>query len=160
MAVYYGNPMNLSPKKQPEFDEAKANPEGNVLFFDAVKDVGSVYSGIDVLMLASNHEAFSLTMIEAWIAGVPVVSTNAGAVPELQERFGQLVIEVPPNPTGEQLAAACQRAMSPEGKLLADKARKLAYKHFTASAMLDKWEAYFKSVVYPDVKPKLLELDI
>jgi glycosyltransferase involved in cell wall biosynthesis len=37
--------------------------------------VGDVFAGLDVLVLASHREACSLVLIEAWMAGVPVVAT-------------------------------------------------------------------------------------
>jgi len=147
MAVYYGSTMNLSARPQPAFDKARENPAKNVMFFDSVQDVGSVYSGIDVLMLASHHEAFSLTMIEAWLAGVPVVSTSAGAVPELQTRYGKLVIEVPLKPTGAQLAAACKLALSPEGTEIAARAKQLAQNEFTVAHMMQRWDTYLHNAI-------------
>ncbi|MHC4609205.1 MAG: glycosyltransferase, partial [Planctomycetota bacterium] len=53
--------------------------------------IGDAYAALDCFLLASPAEAMSLSIIEAWLTGVPVVATNVGAIPELERRFGQLV---------------------------------------------------------------------
>lgn len=150
LAVYYGSPLNMSPKSQKAFDEARANPDSNVRFYDSVGDVGSIYNGIDVLMLASHTEAFSLTMIEAWLSKTPVVSTLVGALPELQAIHGELAITVSKDPTPEVLAAACRRAVSREGREIADRAYIIAKEHFTVDKMVNRWSDYLTYVVRPD----------
>ena len=61
-----------------------------VFEFTGRQDVLEYYSFIDVLMLTSIREAQPLVILEAYAAGVPVVSTRVGNVPELldfDERF-------------------------------------------------------------------------
>ena len=58
--------------------------------FTGKADVRSFYSFLDVLLLTSVREAQPLVILEAYAAGVPVVSTSVGNVPELldhDERF-------------------------------------------------------------------------
>lgn len=52
-----------------------------------VNNVGDVYAGLDVLVLASHREACSLVLLEAWHPGVPVVATPVGSVPEMEEEL-------------------------------------------------------------------------
>ena len=93
-------------------------------------------------MLASHREAFSLTLIEAWIAGTPVVATPVGALPELQQKYGSLAVQVPSNPTAEELAEGVCRAAGAEGEEIAARAQALALEHFTCEKMLDRWTKY------------------
>ncbi|MFI7706006.1 glycosyltransferase [Nonomuraea sp. NPDC049480] len=47
------------------------------------KDVETVYAAADVLLLTSDNEGMPLTLIEAQMAGIPVVSTRVGSVAEV-----------------------------------------------------------------------------
>ena len=51
--------------------------------FTGRQDVREYYSFLDVLLLTSIREAQPLVILEAYCAGVPVVSTTVGNVPEL-----------------------------------------------------------------------------
>jgi glycosyltransferase involved in cell wall biosynthesis len=58
--------------------------------FTGKADVRSYYEFLDVLLLTSVREAQPLVILEAFAAGLPVVSTRVGNVPELldhDERF-------------------------------------------------------------------------
>jgi len=110
--------------------------------------VGDILHGFDVLMLASHREAFSLTLIEAWLAGTPVVATPVGSVPELEKRHGRLVFQVPCSATAEQLGSAVLQAVDPRrNHAVIRRAGLVARKHFTVSAMVRRWTEYLESVV-------------
>ena len=47
------------------------------------RDMGEIYRGLDILVLTSDNEGTPVTVIEAMAAGVPVVSTAVGGVPDL-----------------------------------------------------------------------------
>ncbi|MBN2403613.1 MAG: GT4 family glycosyltransferase PelF [Spirochaetes bacterium] len=51
--------------------------------FTGKADVRKYYSFIDVLVLSSIREAQPLVIIEAYLAGIPVISTRVGNVPEM-----------------------------------------------------------------------------
>jgi len=101
--------------------------------------LGDVYRGLDCLVSASHEEAGPLVVLEAWAAGLPVVSTPVGAVAETERRFGTLVQAVPLNPTGAQLAAAVERATSPANRPTIDRARAVVWEHFSAARMARDW---------------------
>jgi len=109
--------------------------------------LGDVLAGLDVLVLASDREACSLVLLEAWLAGVPVVATPVGSLPELQRRFGTLAVTVPPRPAAEQLAAAIRHAASPAARPIVARAQQIARRHFTAEAMAQRWCCYLEQVV-------------
>lgn len=54
-----------------------------VLFTGEVEDVADVLSGLDLAVVPSRFEGFSLSAIEAMACGVPVVATAVGAIPEI-----------------------------------------------------------------------------
>lgn len=55
----------------------------NVYFLGKVKEVESALCVADLFMMASEQESFGLSALEAMAAGVPVVSTNTGGLPEV-----------------------------------------------------------------------------
>ncbi len=59
--------------------------------FTGKADVREYYSFLDVLLLTSLREAQPLVILEAYAAGVPVVSTSVGNVPELLEHDERLL---------------------------------------------------------------------
>lgn len=105
-------------------------------------DVGNVLHGFDVFMLASTDEGLSLAINEAWLCGVPVVATPVGGVPELEDRFGQMVFRVPVNPAPKHLASAVRAALHPGNSRVVQNARRIARKYLTAEAMARQWTEY------------------
>jgi glycosyltransferase involved in cell wall biosynthesis len=146
-AVYYGNlPQGQIPPRGSMIADAKRTRYPHIQFYDYTSNIGDIYAGIDVLMLASNAEAFSLTLEEGWLTRTPVVSTPVGSVPELEAKYGPLTFGVPLYPTPEQLAEACRRAVAPEGREVIERAHQLACREFTARAMANRWAVYLDEV--------------
>ncbi|GHE53422.1 glycosyltransferase family 4 protein [Roseivirga thermotolerans] len=54
-----------------------------VRFLGSISDMSQIYSQCDVLLLSSNFEALPLSIIEGMSAGLPVVASNTGGIPEL-----------------------------------------------------------------------------
>ena len=57
--------------------------EDNVFFVDFMEDIAPVYGSLDVLVCASLKETFGRTIVEAMLAGKPVVSTRCGGPEEI-----------------------------------------------------------------------------
>lgn len=147
-AVYYGG---ATPRDQQTITNiklmARCRAPARVWFHEPVQHVGDVLAGLDVFVLASHREAFSLALIEAWLAGVPVVATPVGSLPELENKVGPLAIRMPMRPSGRELAAAVRRACGDEGREIALHAQRLAMAHFTGEAMGERWVNYLDSVI-------------
>lgn len=107
--------------------------------------IGDILEGIDVFLLASFAEGFSLALIEAWLSGVPVVATPVGSIPEMEEQFGPLVTRIPIEPSAEETAAAIRLAMNDIQKV--ERAKRVAWEHLTSQAMAARWTDYLESVV-------------
>lgn len=54
-----------------------------VIFFGKVRDTNHVLQFSDLFLLPSETESFGLAALEAMAAGVPVVSSNTGGIPEV-----------------------------------------------------------------------------
>jgi glycosyltransferase involved in cell wall biosynthesis len=120
--------------------------EGRCRFYPPVSQIGDILGAIDVFMLASQREAFSLGLIEAWLAGVPVVATPVGSLPELEAIHGPLTFEVPIEFESMHLADAVRRALADRDGRVA-RAQQVAKEHFTVQAMARRWENYLTDVV-------------
>ena len=88
-----------------EFDLDEA-----VVFSGFVDPVADLYAAADVVVNPTRYESFGRVALEAALAGRPVVSTRAGAIPEIL-RDGESALLVEPD-DHEALAAAIVRLLS------------------------------------------------
>ena len=56
-----------------------------VYFVGNVKEPDEILAGADLFLLPSESESFGLAALEAMALGVPVVSSNTGGLPEVNE---------------------------------------------------------------------------
>lgn len=76
----------------------------HVRFMGQVSDVKNYFKAFDVFALTSDHEPFGMVLLEAMVAGVPVVCSDCGGGPEVVADAGVLY----PLGNAEQLAARLQ----------------------------------------------------
>ncbi len=76
-----------------------------VWFTGAIDDrqLAELYRRADVFVTASSHEGFCVPVVEAMAAGVPVVTSRAGALPETVGCGGLLLDDVSPEAVAEAL---------------------------------------------------------
>jgi N-acetyl-alpha-D-glucosaminyl L-malate synthase BshA len=55
----------------------------HVIFFGKVRDTNHILEFSDLFLLPSETESFGLAALEAMAAGVPVISSNTGGIPEV-----------------------------------------------------------------------------
>lgn len=116
----------------------------NLRWFDAVIQVGNILRGFDVLILPSYSEVFSLTLLEAWAVGVPVVCTNVGEVPALQKQYGRLCSLINPSATGEEIRKAIHQAMT-DWKTV-KRAQKMVMTYYTPDIVSQQWNCFFEEI--------------
>lgn len=68
---------------------SQLNLEKNITFTGFLKDLPSIYSSLDLVLLTSNNEGSPVSIIEAMTNGKSVVSTAVGGVPDLFTDFGK-----------------------------------------------------------------------
>jgi L-malate glycosyltransferase len=66
--------------------------EDHILFTGFRKDIVDLIPGLDVFLMTSSEEGLGTSVLDAFLAKVPVVATNAGGIPEMviHERSGLL----------------------------------------------------------------------
>ncbi len=61
------------------------NIEDRVVFFGNSNEIDKILCFSDLFLLPSETESFGLAALEAMISGVPVISSNTGGIPEVNE---------------------------------------------------------------------------
>ncbi|MCW5965652.1 MAG: glycosyltransferase, partial [Bryobacterales bacterium] len=126
---------------------AEALGLGNrVRFLGAQSDVAPILAASDMFVLASDWEGTPLAVMEAVAAGLPVVATNVGGLPEVVED-GESGILVAPGDM-EALAAAMRSLSTDSTRLEAFRAaaRARAY-HYDVTTMVDAYAKLFRGLV-------------
>ena len=106
-----------------------------VRFTGFVDNVPRFMAALDLLVHASTQpEPFGRVLIEAMAAGVPIVASNAGGVPEIIEHEQSGLLVSPANPT--EMAAAMGRLLADRRLAgdLADNGRRRVQELFSVSA--------------------------
>ena len=118
-----------------------------VHFLGSDSDVGSVLAVADLIVLPSVVEGLPLALLEAMLAGKPVVATAVGGIPEVIVS-GDNGLLVPPCDEAA-LADAIERVLqSPEvGERIGARGRCTVQQHFTEAAYLRSLEAIYTEAV-------------
>jgi len=122
--------------------EAAADSLGikeRIIFAGQLSDVWPFYSAADVFVLPSHSEGSPNVLLEAMVAGIPIVATEVGGVPEMVEH-NQSALLVPANDP-PALAAAIVRVVT-DGEL----ARRLAAAASVLAATQHSSENYVRSL--------------
>ena len=117
-------------------------------------DVAEILPGCDLLAHPTLADAFPTVLLEAMAAGLPVVASSVGGVPEIIEPGvnGQLV---PPGDAGALAAAII--ALLTVANSMRDSARRIANARFSTNAWLHRLDAVYESVGARAVTPARAE---
>jgi glycosyltransferase involved in cell wall biosynthesis len=117
-----------------------------VQFVGFREDVERVLRALDVMVVSSSSEGFSLATVQALAAGTPVVATKCGGPEEiLYDGEGGLLVP-PRDPVA--LADGLQRVCSDSGlrATLASQGRRIAAERFDADAMVAKYRDIYREL--------------
>ena len=119
--------------------------EGRLVLLGHRDDVGSLMGAADAFVLASRFEGLPVALMEATTAGLPVVATKVGGIPEaLAGGAGELLVP-PQNP--DALAAALARLGDPQLRRRLSEASRVAAMQFDASHAVAAQESIYAELV-------------
>ncbi len=115
--------------------------EDRFILLGRIKDAWRYLAGLDVFVLSSVKEGFPWALLEAMVAGVPVVATRVGAVSEMIDNGVSGIVCEPNN--SKQLAQAVDRLVSDDTlrRNLAFEAKQQVDKKFSLSEMISRYES-------------------
>lgn len=127
---------------------AAAGLGARVTFAGQQRDVAPWLAALDVFALPSYaNEGVPQALLQAMFAGIPAVTTDAGAIGEIAQAGVTALVVAREDPRA--LAAAIDTLLSDPalGRRLADNARERVGGRYTKAAMLDRMQAVFRLAV-------------
>ncbi len=121
--------------------------DGAVRWLGRVDDVGSILAAADTFVMPSRHEGLGVAALEAMAAGLPVIASRVGGLPEAV-LDGETGLLVPPGDS-EALAAAIRRLAvdRPYGRALGDAGAARVRARFGMAAMANATLAVYRRLV-------------
>jgi glycosyltransferase involved in cell wall biosynthesis len=134
------------PEESKLIERAEIECPGRVGFLPHQLHAGDLLAAADVLVAPSQCEGHSLTVNEAWLAGVPVAMTNHNFAKDMQDRHGSMAELWEPESGPAGLADAILQADAVQDEIRWA-IRDIAWTHYTSGAMAGRWEKYLKEVI-------------
>lgn len=124
------------------------NLDGKAVLLGERRDIPRVLAALDCFCLPSDTEGMPMTILEAMAAGVPIVATDVGGIPECVED-GRTAMLIPPHAPERLQAALLNIALDPaSARQLAD-AAKLAFRNrFSVAHTIDAYEECYREVIH------------
>ena len=119
----------------------------SVRFLGFVEDTSRVLNCLDLFVLPSTTEGFSLSTVEAMAAGLPVIVTNSGGPIEIVTHLHDGIVVDPNSP--ECLAERIQQCIQDETlrKTLSSNARQTTQSKFGVKAMMEQYEKIYDCII-------------
>lgn len=127
----------------------------DLLFFKGkIINMDAFFSGLDIFVLASRSEGLSYSLLEAAAAGLPLVATASGGIPEIISH-GKTGLLVPPADS-EALAWAMGRLVDEQHTRfrLGSAALEEVKRRFTEKKMLSQTASLYKEILGPGKEPE------
>lgn len=109
-------------------------------------DIAAFLAGLDLFCLSSDSEGLPLAVIEAMAAGLPIVATAVGGVPELvDERVGRLA---PPGDATRLAEALGELVANPHRRVeLGAQAAAIAQRDYSLQVMVRRYQAVYDAAL-------------
>jgi glycosyltransferase involved in cell wall biosynthesis len=138
------------PERAREEQRSRAGRPGAFFWLGTVADAARYFAAFDVLVLSSRTEGMPMVLLEAMAAGIPIVSSNVGGVPELLTPHDAMLV---PADDVAALAAAI-RAVQSDPAAAAARARAARERQRTAFAV-PSWSARYEAIYRSVLRPSL-----
>jgi glycosyltransferase involved in cell wall biosynthesis len=132
--------------------------DGRVHLLGYRQDIPDILAAADLFVMPSLSEGLPLALVEAMSAGLPVVASEVGGIPEVVEHDHEALLVPAGEP--EALAAALSRLMHDDAarEALGAAARRRALSDFGVRAMGDAYERLYRGkAVAPRTVPPVQE---
>jgi glycosyltransferase involved in cell wall biosynthesis len=113
---------------------------GRVHFLGERRDVAPILADADLFVLPSRSEAFPNAVIEAMAAGLPVVATDVGGIPEVVRHHETGVLVQPGDADGLAEAVVALMDQPQRAAGLGRAARDSVARHYTLDRMVEAFE--------------------
>jgi glycosyltransferase involved in cell wall biosynthesis len=148
--IFAGSDMNLNKNRQYRQElinqSCSHGLQDRIFFSDFVADIPSLLQTADVVLNFSESESFSMTILEAMYAGVPVIATACGGPAELVEH-GSTGLLVPVKDV--QAMAGAMEMLARDGTLrirMGSAARKRALEKFSLQESAARLLAVYRAM--------------
>ena len=119
---------------------------GRVFFTGVRKDMSSMYAAMDIMVLPSYEEAMPMCVLEAMAAGLPVVATRVGAIPEVVDQQSGIVVE--PRDAMTLAEAMLRLLQNPEAaRAMGEAGRKRIQQKYSSDAMAQQYMNIYSQAV-------------
>lgn len=121
------------------------NIENRFIFAGMLENIDMELSGSDIMLHPSRIEPFGIAILEGMRAGLPIVASRVGGIPEVVSEGSNAVLVEPDNP--ETVALAVIKLLSDTDKMekFGKEGRHRFRSLFLQEIMIDKVEKSFKS---------------
>ncbi|MEQ8766563.1 MAG: glycosyltransferase family 4 protein [Planctomycetota bacterium] len=118
-----------------------------VSFTGFLEDVASAYDAFDISVVTTRDEGFGLVGVESMLAGLPIVSSRIGAIPDIldHERTALLVTPGAPRAVADALTRLIENPE--EARRLGDAARQSAQERFAPERQARSFEALYERMM-------------
>lgn len=144
-------------RKKLEKEMSKSGVEDRIALMGYREDMGAVFSESDLLLITSRMETFGRVAVEAMLAGCPVISSDAGALPEVV-RDGKTGLLYPTGDVDQLVQQLSRLLESPKlRKALVLNARETARVHYSASLFVKLIHAVLQDLLQSGKKTTAAE---
>ncbi len=121
--------------------------DSRVIFAGKQRDMPAVYASIDILVLPSLSEGMPMTLIEAMVAGRPVIASRVGDIPKLVKHGETGLLVEPGSP--EALKQAISQLLSDPAlrSELALQGQQWASEQFSAGTMARRYQDVYRDIL-------------